>query len=86
MTRAGADLQIDWRLAELLEWQREEQRPLPLPVDLILWLEDRGFVVDLLTGCTARLQPLQRVIDEAAELQELMDAMEDDMWHSRGGW
>jgi len=35
------------------------------------------------------LPPLQDVIDYAAELQELLDAredMEDNIWHSRGGW
>lgn len=25
-------------------------------------------------------------IDYAAELEELRDGMDDDMWHSRGGW
>jgi hypothetical protein len=35
---------------------------------------------------TTVLAPLQDMIDYAAELQELLDAREDDMWHARGGW
>lgn len=66
LRQAAAEMKIDTRLAELLDWRREEQRELPLPADLIIWLEDRGFTVDLLTGCTSRLEPLQNMIDEAA--------------------
>jgi hypothetical protein len=58
---------VDSRLAELLTWRRETGNELPMAADLILWLEDRGFVVDLLTGCTERLEPLQAYIDEALE-------------------
>jgi len=64
---------VDTRLAELLDWRRETGMELPLPADLILWLEDRGYVVDMLTGCTERLEPLQTMIDYGAELQELID-------------
>jgi hypothetical protein len=66
-TAQPATAPIDTRLAELLDWRRETGRELPLPADLILWLEDRGWVVDLLTGCTSRLEPLQQLIDEAAQ-------------------
>jgi hypothetical protein len=86
MDSAGADLRVDWRLAELLEWQAETLRPLPLPVDLIIWLEDRGFVTDLLTGETTRLAPLQQTIDFAAELQELQDDCADREFWASGGW
>jgi hypothetical protein len=77
---------VDTRLAELLDWRRETGQELPLPADLILWLEDRGYVTDLLTGCTSRLEPLQNVIDEAAEADELEDDMLDREFWSRGGW
>lgn len=29
---------------------------------------------------------LQTTIDYAAELEELQDGIEDNIWHSRGGW
>jgi hypothetical protein len=86
MVAGNVDLCVDTRLAELLDWRRETSRELPLPADLILWLEDRGYVVDLLTGCTSRLEPLQNVIDEAAELEELQDDMLDREFWSRGAW
>jgi hypothetical protein len=62
-----ATVTVDSRLAELLTWRRETNSELPMAADLILWLEDRGFVVDLLSGCTERLEPLQVLIDEALE-------------------
>jgi hypothetical protein len=65
---------IDTRLAELLDWRRETGQELPLPADLIVWLEDRGYVTDLESGCTSRLEPLQNVIDEAAEADEYEDS------------
>lgn len=41
---------VDQRTAELLELAATEGITLPLSIDLILWLEDRGHVVDLHTG------------------------------------
>ena len=74
------------RLAELLEWQVEADRELPLPADLILWLEDHGFVVDLLTGCTERMVPLQQLIDEALDTEDYEEDMLDrEFWRS-GQW
>jgi hypothetical protein len=40
----------DPRIDELEALAREESITLPLPVDLILFLEDRGRIVDLVTG------------------------------------
>ncbi len=40
----------DPRIAELQALAREERLTLPYPVDLIIWFEDRGYVVDLATG------------------------------------
>jgi hypothetical protein len=77
---------VDTRLAELLDWRRETDMELPLPADLILWLEDRGYVTDLETGCTSRLEPLQNMIDHAAELQELEDDMLDREFWASGNW
>jgi hypothetical protein len=65
------------RLAELAAWQMEEGLPLPMPADLILWFEDHGFVVDMLTGSTSRLEPLQQLIDEAAQTDEYESWLED---------
>lgn len=31
-------------------------------------------------------KPLQQLIDEAAELEELIEGMEDEEWHRRGQW
>jgi hypothetical protein len=72
------------RLAELLAWQRETGKPLPMAADLILWLEDRGFVVDLLTGCTERLEPLQQLIDEAAATEDYEEYLADVEWLRSG--
>lgn len=81
-----ATVRVDTRLAELLDWRRETGQELPLPADLILWLEDRGYVVDMLTGCTSRLEPLQNVIDEAAEADEYEDDMADRAFWASGNW
>jgi hypothetical protein len=56
---------VDSRLAELLTWQRETGQPLPMPVEMILWFENCGHVVDLLTGEATPLEPLQSYIDTA---------------------
>jgi hypothetical protein len=77
---------VDSRLAELLTWRRETGNELPMAADLILWLEDRGFVVDLLSGCTERLEPLQQLIDEAAATEDYEEYLADqDYWRS-GNW
>jgi len=34
----------------------------------------------------AQLPPIQDFIDFVAEAEELEDAIEDNIWHSRGGW
>jgi hypothetical protein len=72
------------RLAELAAWQIEEGLPLPMPADLILWLEDRGFVVDLISGSTSRLEPLQQLIDEAADTDDYEDYLADVEWMRTG--
>lgn len=77
---------VDTRLAELLDWRRETRQELPLPADLIVWLEDRGYIVDMLTGCTQRLEPLQNIIDEAAETAEYEDDMLDREFWASGNW
>lgn len=41
---------MDVRKSELLAWECETGRQLPLPADVILVLEDAGAVVDLDTG------------------------------------
>ncbi len=41
---------MDVRKSELLAWECETGRQLPLPADVILALEDAGAVVDLDTG------------------------------------
>jgi hypothetical protein len=81
---AGTEVNVDWRLAELLEWQREEGRRLPLFADIIIWLENHGYVVDLITGEVSQLEPLQSYIDYQAELAELRDAMAEEEWIRRG--
>lgn len=40
----------DQRVAELRELAAAENIRLPMPIDMILWYEDRGLVVDLSTG------------------------------------
>jgi hypothetical protein len=65
-----AAIHIDTRLAELLDWRRETGQELPLPADLIVWLEDRGYVTDLLTGRTSRLEPLQEPIDASDDVPD----------------
>jgi hypothetical protein len=79
-----AAITIDTRLAELLDWRRETGNELPLPADLILWLEDRGFVTDLETGCTSRLEPLQKLIDEAEETADYESWLDDVDWMRHG--
>ncbi len=44
----------DPRANELLELAASEGFTLPMPIRLILWLEDRGCIVDLGTGKAAR--------------------------------
>ena len=44
----------DPRANELLEFAASEGFDLPMPVRLILWLEDRGCIVDLATGIASR--------------------------------
>jgi hypothetical protein len=86
MVAGNIDLRIDTRLAELLDWRRETASELPLPADLIIWLEDRGYVVDMITGCTSRLEPLQELIDEAAELADYQEWIADQDYHRSGNW
>jgi hypothetical protein len=43
----------DPRAKELLQLAASEGIALPMPVELILWFEDRGAVVDLVTGVTS---------------------------------
>ena len=50
----GDNGKADPRIAELTELAVNEGITLPLPVSLILWFEDRGCVVDLLTGSVGR--------------------------------
>jgi hypothetical protein len=40
----------DPRIDELQALAREENLTLPYPVDLVIWLEDRGYIVDLSSG------------------------------------
>ena len=93
VTPAGTNVTVDLRLAELLQWQQEEQRTLPLFADIIVWLENHGYVVDLMTGEVEQYvasgdrftrEPLQAYIDYEAELEELRDAMEEEEWIRRG--
>lgn len=44
----------DTRVAELLAWQAETGRSLPMPVATVLELEDDGYIVDLVTGSAIR--------------------------------
>lgn len=47
-------MHADPRIAELQALAQSEGLRLPMPVELILWLEDRGKVVDLRTGRVMR--------------------------------
>ena len=40
----------DPRIAELEELAAREDLRLPMPAQMILWLEDKGYVIDLTTG------------------------------------
>jgi len=42
--------QPDPRLAELQDLARDAEIRLPYPADYIVWLEDKGRIVDLVTG------------------------------------
>jgi hypothetical protein len=66
------------RLAELEAWQREEGRSLPMPAEMILWFENCGYVVDLLTGEATELAPLQQLIDEALNEPPTREARMDE--------
>jgi hypothetical protein len=47
-------MSTDTRIAELEALAQEEGLTLPYPVDLILWFEDRSYVIDLNTGVMYR--------------------------------
>jgi hypothetical protein len=95
VTPAGTSVSVDMRLAELLQWQQEERRTLPLFADpyracIIIWLENHGYYVDLITGAVEQLEPLQAYpyrtsINYQAELEELRDGMAEEeylrSWH-----
>jgi hypothetical protein len=89
ITPTGTSVNVDpyragLRLAELLQWQVEEQRTLPLFADIIIWLENHGYMVDLISGDVQRLEPLQAYIDYSEHTAEYEDYMEDVTW-MRGG-
>jgi hypothetical protein len=50
----GAKLMTDPRANELLELAASEGFILPMPVRLILWLEDHDCIVDLASGIASR--------------------------------
>jgi hypothetical protein len=57
-----------------------------MPADLIMWMEDRGYATDLVSGEVFQLEPLQVAIDYGAELQELEDDMADRAYWASGNW
>jgi hypothetical protein len=84
----GADVTVDWRLAELLQWKQEGpaelSRKLPLFADIIVWLENHGYVVDLITGEVERMTPLQEYVDYHAELDDIRDEIDEEEWRRHG--
>lgn len=80
------------RRAELLDLAQDENIKLPLSVDLILWLEDREWVVDLLTGQASRVDgstlTIRLLSDDECEAEALdyEEGRLDEEWHSRGSW
>lgn len=64
------------RRTELLDLAAQEHITLPLGVDFICWLEDRGFVVDLLSGRASLLagpMPTIRLLSDAECADEADD-------------
>lgn len=78
------------RRTELLELAADENITLPLSVELILWLEDKGWLVDLLTGQTSRVDgetlAIRWLTDAEIEVEadDYEDAMEDEEFIRRG--
>lgn len=81
----SATLTADPRCAELTDFAREEGFKLPLPAEIIIWLEDHDCIVDFQTGHASRpgtYPPapdgeLQRLIDEAAATLDYEDYLAD---------
>lgn len=124
--------ELDPRAVDILELIAVEGISLRMSIDLILWFEDRGYVVDLRTETVMkaeveRITPsgyavnhlltpdaerdvercidslftrtdeapeglpepngtLTMLIDYGAEVQDLIDAREDEEFNRRGGW
>lgn len=75
------------RRTELLQLAADDNITLPLSVDLILWLEDKGWLVDLLTGQASRVDgetlTIRLLTDEQIEAEwiDLTEGMSDeDFW------
>lgn len=65
---------IDPRIAELEALATEEGIVLPMPIETILWFEDRGKLVDLATGAVydiVAVQPTQHAKSVAYLLAEV---------------
>jgi hypothetical protein len=44
----------DKRIEEIEELAQVEGIPLPMPARMVVWFEDRGCIVDLITGIASR--------------------------------
>ncbi len=67
--------QPDPRIAELEQLAREEGLRLPYPAHYIAWLEDRGRIVDLETGCVYTDVTVKLEASGRAVAHLLQDAM-----------
>ena len=72
--RIKAHVATDPRAAELRELAASEGIKLPLPIDMILWYEDRGYVVNLATGQATRADAVRGVTSSGRAVAHLLSA------------
>lgn len=102
LTRFAIGTHVDPRVTELEELAVSEGVKLPYRAELIVWLEERGCIVNLLTGkatlphvglptpsgkaVSHLLTPTLTEAEMVAELEDLREGMADDAYHASGAW
>lgn len=67
----------DPRVAELQELATTQGLKIAVAIDMVLWLEDRGYVVDLCTGVAMRVS-IERVTPLGITINHLLSPVTDD--------